>query len=479
MRFLCIILFLIHLINIIISFPYINYSLIFPFETIPINELENISAYNESYTNSIIRKLYESNIFIEIKLGSPTQIIKLMINPNSDDFFIAKPDADFNRNYPKREGSFYFNESESKTFRYQEDKKDNIYYSHPHLSNYVQDNFIFTSSYQQETELNINDFKFLLAKEVRESEQGVIGLKGYSSIIRRMDFFTSLKNYNLTNNYKWYLKYEKNKKGNLIIGNYPHEDIYYKQHCGNCVFQEKHFEKVYSNITKDSWKNPWGINFKSLYIQNKNKDEYENILADCERCKTAEFNPNLGIIKGSSKYNEIIKESLFNKYIDVKLCFSEIFEFNKNYETKSYYYYYCNISVYEDLKKEFQLVFFEHKLFNTNFSLEFDDLFAVENEFIIFKIIFDDYYNWIFGSPFLSKYLFVFNSDTKEIGYYSKNILNIEEHNNKKNFYFLIQILGIIVLGSILIVLGIFIGKKLFGTKRKMRINELEEDFEV
>ena len=453
MRFLFISLFLIDLISIIISFPYINYSLIFPFETIPINELENISKYNESYTNSILRQFYECNIFVDIKLGSPTQVIKLMINPNPDDFFIAKPDADFDKKYPKREGSFYFNESESKTFSYQEDKKDNIYFSHPHLSNYVQDNFIFISSYQQQTKININDFKFLLAKEVRESEQGVIGLKGYSNIIRRTDFFTSLKNYNLTNNYKWYLKYEDNKKGNLIIGNYPHEDIYYKQHCGNCVFQEKHFNKVYSNITKDSWKNPWGLNFKSLYIQNKNKDD-ENILTDCERCKTAEFSPNLGIIKGSSKYNEIIKGSLFNKYIDVKLCFSEIFDFNKNYETKSYYYYFCNISVYEDLKKEFQLVLFEHKLFNTNFSLEFDDVFVVENEFIVFKIIFDDYYNWIFGSPFLSKYLFVFNSDTKEIGYYSKNILNIEEYNKKNKFYkyFLIQILGI----SSTLILSIF-----------------------
>ena len=320
MRFLCIILFLIRLISVIISFPYINYSLIFPFETIPINELENISIYNESYTNSILRQLYECNIFVYIKLGSPTQIIKLIINANSDDFFIAKPDADFDNKYPKREGSFYFNESESKTFSYQEDKKNNIYFSHPHLSNYVQDNFIFISSYKKQTELNINNFKFLLAKQVRESEQGVIGLKGYSNIVRRVDFFTSLKNYNLTNNYKWYLKYEDNKKGNLIIGNYPHEDIYYKQNCGNCIFQEKHFEKVYSNITKDSWKNPWGLNFKSLYIQNKNKNknEYENILTDCERCKTAEFSPNLGIIKGSSKYNEIIKGSLFN-FLKLKL----------------------------------------------------------------------------------------------------------------------------------------------------------------
>lgn len=480
MKFLYIILCFFDLIYIFISFPYSKYSLIFPFETIPINELENISIYNESYTNNILRDLYESNIFIDIKLGSPIQKIKLKININSDDFFIVKPDADFDRNYPKRNGSFYFNQSLSTTFDYQINKEDETYFSHPHLSNYVQDNFYFISSYKKESELNIKNFQFLLAYKVRESEHGVIGLKGFCNIMKRIDFFTSLKNYNLTNNYIWYLKYEENKKGNLVIGNYPHDDEYYKQNCNNCIFQKKHFAKIYSNITKENWKNQWGLNFKNIYIHNKN--EYENILIDCERCKLAEFNPNLGIIKGPKKYEEIIKESLFNKYINLKLCFTELFIFNKDYQENYYYYYYCNISLYNNLKNDFNSIIFEHKLFNTNFSLDFDDLFIIENEFIFFKIIFDDYSNWIFGSPFLSKYFFVFNSDTKEIGYYSKNIVNIIKNTTKNKSYdifILIKIIGIIILGSILIGIGIFIGKKLYGAKRKMRINELEENFEI
>ena len=193
----------------------------------------------------------------------------------------------------------------------------------------------------------------------------------------------------------------------------------------------------------------------------------------------AEFNPNLGIIKGSQKYEQIIKDNLFNKYITLNLCFKEIITINKNYEENSYNYYYCNSSIYNNLKNEFNSIIFEHREFQTNYSLDFDDLFIQENEFIFFKIIFDDYYNWIFGTPFLSKYLFTFNSDTKEIGFYSKNILNENDNDNKFDIIQFIKIIGIIVLGIILIIIGIFISKKLFGPKRKTRMNELEENFEI
>ena len=478
MKLLTIILLYFNIISKFLAIPILNNSIIFPFNTIPLNELENISLYNESFSNNIIRNLYENNIFINIKIGTPSQEIKLPININSDDFFISKPDADFDRNYPKRNGDFYFNQSLSKTFDYQIGRKEETYYSHPHLSNYVQDSFNFIFTKNQKNEIKIENFKFLLAYQIRESEHGVIGLKGYANNIRRQDFLTSLKNYNLTNSYIWYLKYNNSKKGNLIIGNFPHHDEYNNKNCKkNCIFKEKHFAKIYSNITKDSWRNQWGLNFKNILIQNN--DHNENILIDCEKCKMAEFNPNLGIIKGSQKYEQIIKDNLFNKYITLNLCFKEIITINKNYEENSYNYYYCNSSIYNNLKIEFNSIIFEHREFQTNYSLDFDDLFIQENEFIFFKIIFDDYYNWIFGAPFLSKYLFSFNSDTKEIGFYSENILNENNNDNKFDIIQFIKIIGIIVLGIILIIIGIFIGKKLFGPKRKTRMNELEDNFEI
>jgi len=218
-------------------------------------------------------------------------------------------------------------------------------------------------------------------------------------------------------------------------------------------------------------------------MQSKDKNVYQEILSDCEKCHMVELNPNLGIIKGSKKYEDIIEDSIFNKYINENLCFKDTITINKNYEDNIYNYYYCNASIYDELKDLFKLIQFEHRFFQTNFSLDYNDLFIKENELIFFKIIFDNYYNWIFGSPFLSKYLFVFNSDTKEIGFYSKNINNMDETNNinvnETNDYFFIKIIVIIILGIILIVIGIFIGKKIYGAKRKIRMNELEDNFEI
>ena len=432
----------------IFSDDLLNYSIVFPFSLISLSEIEDISLYNESLTKSIIRDLYESNIFINLKIGTPTQKIKLQINPNSDDFFVAKIDANFDIYYPKRnESYFYYNQSLSSTFSYQVGKESETYFSHPHISHYVQDNIDFIST-NNNKEINIQDFKFLLAAQVRESFQGVIGLKGFSSIPGRKDFFTSLKDYNLTNNYIWFLKFNNSKSGDLIIGNYPHNDKFNNKNCNNdCLFKKKHFVKIYSNISEKSWKSQWGLN------------------------------------KGSQKYKNIINELLFNNYINKNICFSDIITINKNYEENEYYYYYCNISIKNELKNKINSIIFEHSVFNTNFSLDFNDLFIEKGHYIFFKIIFDDYYNWIFGSSFMKKYMLIFNAESKEIGFYSENINNVDkenndDQNNDKNDL-LIKIIVIIVLSIILIIIGVLIGKKLFGLKRKARLNELEDNFEI
>jgi hypothetical protein len=476
MKLLNIFLFIFNFISIILSYSLSENSLNFSFNIFSHNEIDNTSlSNNDSSTYNIIKDIFENNIYINIKLGSPPQSIKLIIDPNYDDFYIAKEDAKFNKQYPKRLGNFYYNESLSSSFSYQKDKEDLIYYSHPHLSRYVQDNFVFSST---NNEVIIKKLEFLLAYEVKEFEHGIIGLKGIFNNSRRLDFLSTLKKNNLTNNYIWYLKYNTSKSGNLIIGNYPHNDQNSIHSCNDCTFQKKHFVKKYSTYSEYSRaKSPWGVSFEKIFLK---KDE--EILKDCQKCHIAELDFNLGIIKGSKNYENILEESLFNKYIEQKLCFKDSFTINKNYEDSDYIFYYCNNSINNELKNEFKSIIFEDNFFKTNFSLDYNDLFFQKNDYIFCKIIFDNYYNWILGSPFLSKYLFILNSDSKEIGFYSKNIINNEEKKigeDKNDYSILIKIVIIIFLSIILIAIGIFIGKQLFGAKRKVRMNELKENFEI
>ena len=60
---------IINSISFILSFSSSDYSLIFPFNIITLNEIENTSLYNDSYTNEVIRNIFENNIFINLKLG--------------------------------------------------------------------------------------------------------------------------------------------------------------------------------------------------------------------------------------------------------------------------------------------------------------------------------------------------------------------------------------------------------------------------
>ena len=107
------------------------------------------------------------------------------------------------------------------------------------------------------------------------------------------------------------------------------------------------------------------------------------------------------------------------------------------------------------------------------------------------------------GLPFFKKYNFIYNIDSKLIGFHqsnngiiysesnnSNNLTKIRDDNikknnindsirNKMNKANLIKIIGIIFLSVLLLiiiilVIGIFIGKKLFET-RKTKVNELLE----
>ena len=118
---------------------------------------------------------------------------------------------------------------------------------------------------------------------------------------------------------------------------------------------------------------------------------------------------------------------------------------------------------------------------------------------------------WIFGSIFLRKYQFVFNPDSKTIGYYKSmndyknnfidenkyknidiiqnkkieenNITNINQNINAKKEnenikqYIIYLIIGILfVIFSILFIfLGIFIQRKCLNYRRRKRVNELED----
>ena len=475
------------IINLIITFSCLkinlsggNFSLILPFTTIKKEEPELTSSFNDTITNEIMKNIFLNELFIIMEIGTPPQKIYLRLSVNSNDFFVSKEDATFQPNFPKKQKYFYYDQSKSSTFNYKYDKSSNIFFSHTHESEYVIDNIFFYSTNKKD--INLNHFEFFLAHRVNGPNHGIIGLKNFPNVESRGDFLTSLKKYNLINNKIWFIEFDNyNSNGSLIIGNYPHFDSNILKTGKNKYFDLNHFVKVYSVINNQKWDKTWGLNFNKIFLQNISTNEYKEILNTNDKYKNVVLNPNFGVIIGVHSFKFLLEKIFLNKYLNNHICYQPILRLTRNYEQKAYYYYYCNSSYIEQMKNEFNPIIFEHLEFKYNFSLEFDDLFIKKNKYIYLRIIFEEYnHDWVFGSPFFNKYSLFFDSDSKEIGFYSPNINHnyLKENYGTKNSETNTNIIVHVLIGIILVIFGIYLGKKIYGLKRKLRANELEEKFE-
>ena len=120
---------------------------------------------------------------------------------------------------------------------------------------------------------------------------------------------------------------------------------------------------------------------------------------------------------------------------------------------------FININKLDDLK------FISEEL-KYEFIYKPKDMFIKQNKKLFFIIGFTDYWRkqWFLGYQFLTKYQIIFNQDKKIIGFYIKQNLPI-------------NLIISIIFGFIIVGLIIYI-YKILKTKRKIRANELIEDFD-
>ena len=92
---------------------------------------------------------------------------------------------------------------------------------------------------------------------------------------------------------------------------------------------------------------------------------------------------------------------------------------------------------------------------------------------IVFKLLPD---KWVFGEIFFRKYQISFDKEKKIYGLYKRKYNVTEnENSNKISYSHLSIILGILLLFSIFIIFYLF---KIIKSKRKLRANELEDQYE-
>ena len=402
--------------------------------------LEQNVAY---FVNYFIENIYSTEIYI----GEPSQKIKGFLKPDKTGFYLT------NDNIACASKSFY-NFKKSNNFK----RIDKINQKYHNIHHFLDTLLLENITNSENSKSKIDDFEIMLIGDLKQSLCFIFGTKLISYMKEIKDNFL----YNLhKNNYikSYYFSYDINTKNNDELAFIFDIDA-------NEISNGYIFTKTSSKKEQDIKNLVWGLNFDKIYLEN-------NILI--EKQSWAEFNFNLGTLIAPLVFRDSFK--IFLKKNNVK---ETIIEYNKKY-----YIYIFEDSVYDKLKN-FTIDFY-HKEFDFLFVLNYKDLFYEKVGKIYFLIIFDYKENnyWKFGLPFLKKYKFIYNYDSKTIGFLNKNKnLDINNYNNNdishisickvNGSIILIIVLILLLLVFCMVFIGILIGRK-FYKGRKTKKNELLE----
>ena len=464
---------------------YLSGYIVLPIELL---KKENIiSPYSPNSPKDIIYNEQCNSFITELEIGTPPQKIPFLvtmktddfvissINPmkkNASDYYLSKDLYDLSPNFFKKYN--FFNENKSNTFSSKicEDRRkkyhkydDDWPIAEETCSSY--DTFHFYKNIDMKSKIEEKNMYFDLVRSIKDNITGVIGLSIYEKNKKESNFLFLLKKNNISENYYWFFDFDspKNEKGKLIIGS-TLDKIYVNQY----------ENKVLEHLKGGSGNLYWNVKFNKVFINNSTEKIYFD--------ENSEFNYDTNIIGADYKYKNYFKLLIEDLYNEGK-CFNDTFngcrDFYRN-GVGEWIFVYCKNEkeVKEKLNRLILPIKFYSSELNYTFEITNDDILKENGEYIFIKILFQRYGgNWFLGKPFTLKYKFMFNPDIKEIGFYSTDI-NIEKNdNNEKDSNFkkiFISILVIIGLCIICVIVGVILGKKLYGLKRKKRANEMADD---
>ena len=447
----------------------IKCKIVFPIETLT---SDNYIIYSNDSHQKIMQNSLYKNIYTSIEIGTPVQKVPLLINTREPIFQITgfTPGNSmlyhllFNlssifHNYD------FFKENNSFTF-----KTDGCV-----KSNNMFDDHLYDCSSYETVKLNnnylgniieIKNFEFNLVKQKEDNITGILGLGLFDKNEEsNKSLMKILKDKNIINNYNWYFSFNSWNDTNikLIIGSLPHED--YPNN-----FLEEDLVYTYIQIPDYSFSD-----MKYMLVLDEIKTNSINLINIYAELS---FDSNV-LIANKEFENELRKKFLKNLEISEK-CFKASIKQNLYYYNDLIYYY-CDININDILYENLPFIKFISKDLNYTFEITKDELYKTEGDYIYINLLFD--YGkkyWVLGKPFSLKYHFIFNQDSKKIGLYRKYYENIyiNKDNNKNESNKIINIVLIIIFSFCLIFIGFYLGKKIYQIKRKIRANELNDNYE-
>ena len=450
--------YIILLFEIILNIKYISNNLVV------IHFKELFDEYNKLEKKERISKIFLDNyldykIYTKIKIGSPTKVIPAFINSNIKIFrtkFIEQiSNFDFGKYdvYRPHNSKSFINITELLNL-------EEFYFFGYSLIN---ETIFLCKNKNCEEEYEIKNFQ-LYAQTKKDklnysyslAELGIPLLKSSND---QTNILMELKNLEIISSNIITIEFTDNKEGYIYLGDYPH--------MFNNIEYNKNLLKTAYSIPNYGSNNNIQLRMDKIYIINKNNNS--NIILNNDEIS---INYGSGIILSTAEYFNKILEIFFNKYINKNICKINIERRNIN---NNYHVISCQKS--EEFKiEDFPSLYLFKEEFDFIFELNYNDLFEQIDNSFIFLIIYFPFScdNFEFGKPFLKKYQMSYNVEMSTIHFYKKNnrINNIIKKEKSQNIYILVILIILVVF-----CLGIYY-KKFFHTKRKLRKNELNEDFD-
>ena len=417
------------LINVMMFILFNTLNLVFTQITFNFKQKNDISKAN---INTLYSILYNIQLETNIQIGNPIQNIPVFIELQTYYLFISS--NEMNGNFIKYDPS--------KSNSYINNKEISLYSENFELTNSSNENFILGNELKKGEKLD-----FICIRKGKYNQSGTLGLKVRieNKGVTNYNIIYQLKEKKLIDSYIFYLQYTSESEGKLIIGNYPH------------ILNNKLFKKEQLKNTKEviDGQTRFYIKFDKIIAGNETFTERLEGYFEMEN----------GLMRGTVFYLNYLRANFFNEKIKNNYCKIELLKDNTGWSNE---YFICDEDKI-DLKSFPDLKFILNDI-NMTFTFNGEELFYKFQGKLYFLVYFTGSYRieWIFGKPFLKKYITVFDPDQKLIGFYE----NIFEKGNNYLKYYLISF--------ICFALGIFIGifyYKNYKKQRKIRANELEDNF--
>ena len=438
--------------------------IVYPFKTAYVNKNGEINQDSKEYNYvHFMNDYYDRLLYITMKIGNPSQEIKVLLTYQDCGFKIGKAYKCL-----KDEAYLsYYNKNNSSDFNYTD------YYTN-HLGEFGSKGCSAKDTIYSYTDMNLKNYKnyknigFYLGSDTNDLLCGVIGFKmdKYNYYCPKINnIIRSFKSNDIINNYNWILKYNTFNEGLLIFGSNMSDVI--------SNYDEKKLFGIKSRFIAGEYRWSFYIDEILCGYNNKNISGSQTLM---------EIENDFSFLLGNNDYKAYIYESFFKEYIDKNICKENDWEYNAY---NKYSIIECDKEYFgnEQINK-FPSISFLSKELGTTLKFENNELFTETKYKYFFNIIFSYYGSkkWIFGKLFLKKYPVMINIDENTIKIYD-NYIEEENDNNNNNDNFsgssgiktFLLVFGIIILFVIIGVLGYFLGKNVNKTRKK-KANELTDD---